>query len=386
MSPVASEPAAPAAGPRRSTPRLKVLVLIDSVSRVGGAERLALEQSTRLDRERFDVILCATRSATASAAAAARAAGVRVLSLERRRTLSPLAWLRLWRLLRREGVHVLHAHKFGSNVWGALVGRAARVPVVVAHEHSWAFEGDRVRRALDRHVVGRLADAVVAVSRQDAVRMVEVEGMPKGRVRLIPNGIAPLPESRRDVRKELGIPATAPVVGAVTLLRPEKAIEVLVEATAKLRSFPDVRLLIAGEGPSRPTLESLAADLGLAERALLLGERDDVPDVLRALDVTVICSDFEGTPLALLEYMAAGKAIVATRTGGIPDIIEDGVHGVLVPPRDAAATAAAIERLLADPEERARLGANARERRRREFDLETTIARIAALYEELLAR
>jgi glycosyltransferase involved in cell wall biosynthesis len=84
--------------------------------------------------------------------------------------------------------------------------------------------------------------------------------------------------------------------------------------------------------------------------------------------------------------MAAGKAIVATRTGGIPDIIEDGVHGVLVPPRDAAATAAAIERLLADPEERARLGANARERRRREFDLETTIARIAALYEELLAR
>jgi glycosyltransferase involved in cell wall biosynthesis len=365
---------------------VKVLVLIDSVSSVGGAERLALELSTRLDRERFDVTLCATRSATAGAEAAATAAGVRVLSLERRRTLSPVAWLRLWRLLRRDRIHVLHAHKFGSNVWGALVGTAARVPVVIAHEHSWAFAGDPVRRTLDRHVVGRLSDAVVAVSRPDAMRMVEVERMPRGRVRLIPNGITPAAESGRDVRAELGIPATAPVVGAVTLLRPEKALEVLVEAIARLRSFPDIRLVIAGEGPSRPALEALAADLGLAKSVLLLGERDDVPDVLRSLDVAVICSDFEGTPLALLEYMAAGKAIVATRTGGIPDIIEDGVHGVLVPPRDPPATAAAIERLLGDPSARVRLGAAARERRRREFDLETTVARIAALYEELLAR
>jgi glycosyltransferase involved in cell wall biosynthesis len=380
---VASASAARAAG----TPRRKVLLLIDSVSLFGGAERLVVETAIRIDPERFEVILCGTRAVAPDAAALVRSAGVRVLSLGRRRTFSPRAWAQLWRLLRRERVDVLHAHKFGSNVWGALVGKAARVPVIVAHEHSWAFEGEPLRRFLDRHVVGRLADAVVAVSKRDERRMIDDEGMPPRVVRLIPNGIPTLGEAHADVRAELGIDRGLPVVGTVTVLRPEKALDVLLEATARLRvREPRVRLLVAGDGPSRPALEALAQRLALGEAVDFLGERRDVPDVLRALDVTVICSDFEGSPLALLEYMAAGKAIVATSVGGIPGIIEDDVHGLLVPPQDAEALAHAIARLLGDEGLRARLGAAASQRQRREFDVDAVVAATEALYDELLSR
>ncbi len=346
-----------------------------------------VETAIRIDPERFEVILCGTRAVAPDAAALVRSAGVRVLSLGRRRTFSPRAWAQLWRLLRRERVDVLHAHKFGSNVWGALVGKAARVPVIVAHEHSWAFEGEPLRRFLDRHVVGRLADAVVAVSKRDERRMIDDEGMPPRVVRLIPNGIPTLGEAHADVRAELGIDRGLPVVGTVTVLRPEKALDVLLEATARLRvREPRVRLLVAGDGPSRPALEALAQRLALGEAVDFLGERRDVPDVLRALDVTVICSDFEGSPLALLEYMAAGKAIVATSVGGIPGIIEDDVHGLLVPPQDAEALAHAIARLLGDEGLRARLGAAASQRQRREFDVDAVVAATEALYDELLSR
>jgi glycosyltransferase involved in cell wall biosynthesis len=373
--------------------RLKVLTLVDRLGTHGGAERLAMQVAERLDPARFDRTLCASRfsaeerasDAVAPALAELEEAGVRFMGLDRRSRAQLWAWRPLVSLLRRERVDVLHAHKFGSNVWGVLLGRLARVPVVIAHEHSWSFEGQPLRRLIDRHLIARLSDAFIAVSREDRRRMIEIEGLTPEDVRFIPNGIPdPAQAAGRDVRGELGIGAADPVIGTVGFLVPLKALDVLVRAAELLApQFPGLRVLVAGDGEERPRLEALVRELGLTETVLLLGHRSDVPDLVASFDVAVCCSDSEGSPLSVLEYMEAAKPVVATRVGGVPDLIDDGVHGLLVERRDPAGLAEAVATLLRDPERARRIGERGRERRRREFAIDVMVRAFEDLYLEL---
>lgn len=376
--------------------RLRVLTLVDRLGTSGGGERLAMRIAMRLDPKRFESWYCASRwsedGPSSDAARAAvdelRAAGVRVHGLGRDSTLAVWSWWPLVRLLRDERIDVLHSHKFGSNVWAAALAPLARVPVLVAHEHTWSFEGQPLRRFLDRELIARSSEAFLAVSREDRRRMIDVERIPPDSVTLVPNGIDPVPAGDGErVRRELGIEAEVPVVGAVAVLRPQKALDVLLRAVAALTGkFPALRVLIAGEGPERAELEALAAELGVADRVTLLGQRSDVPDLLAALDMAVSSSSFEGTPLAMMEYMDAGLPVVATRVGGVPDLIDDGVHGLLVEPGDPGALAAAMGELLRDPERARAMGERGRERRRSEFSIEATVRRLERLYEDLAAR
>jgi glycosyltransferase involved in cell wall biosynthesis len=370
--------------------KLRVLTLLDVLAGEGGAERLAVRIALKLDPLRFDRIVVSTRYWRRVAFLdELRDAGIPVVQLERRSRADLLAWRRFWAVLRREHVDVVHAHKHGSNFWAAVLAPAAGVPVVVAHEHSWAFEGEPLRRLIDRQVIARRADAIVAVSEQDRRRMIEIEGIPAALIRTIPNGIPPLAPTGRDVRAELGIPPGAPVVGTVSLFRSEKALDLLVDAVALLRrDFPDLRALIAGDGPAekRAELEAHIASRGVRDAVVLLGRRSDIADVIASFDLAIICSDFEGCPLSVVEYMASGKAVVATRVGGLPALVEDGVSGLLVPPRDADALARAVGELLRDPERRAAMGEQGRERQRRDYDEGAMLRRFEDLYEELAAR
>ncbi len=282
---------------------------------------------------------------------------------------------------------MLHSHQFGSNFWASILGRMAGTPVVIAHEHNWSFEGQHMRRLLDRHVIAPRANAFLAVSRETQRGMIELEGIDPDRVRFVPLGIAtPAAAPRGDVRAELGIADQAPVIGTACTLRPEKALDVLVRAAAiLLDEFPDLRLLIAGEGPDRARIEALIGQLGVGETVTLLGGRGDIPDFLQALDVAVCSSDWEGSPLSVMEYMEAELPVVATRVGGIPDMISDGVEGVLVPPGQPEAIATAVAELLRNPDEAAEMGRRGQLRRREEFDLDVTARRIGDLYEELYA-
>lgn len=382
--------------PRTGRPR--VVTLIDLLSSHGGAEQLALDIATNLDPERFESIFCVSRWPTSPewqkrdtswrvAFERLEAAGVRFLPLRRRYKVDVAAWTRLERFLRRERVDVLHTHKFGSNVWGALVGTAARVPVMLAHEHTWSFEGQPMRRLLDRELVARAADRFIAVSREDRRRMTEIERIDPSRTLFIPNGVpAAPPPSGRDVRAELGIAPDVPVLGVVGLLRAQKAHHVLLQAAAELTGrWPELQVLIVGDGPERANLERLVAELNLQQTARFLGLRTDVPDVLRALNIAVCCSDFEGSPLSVLEYMGAALPVVATEVGGLPDLIEPGLNGLLVAPRDPPALAAALAELLSDPRRARAMGARGLERRMAEFDIGVIVGRLEDVYRELLA-
>jgi glycosyltransferase involved in cell wall biosynthesis len=366
--------------------KLRVLTLINTVSKIGGAERLVANLLFRLDSTRFERIVCTTRRPPGETFDdELRTAGVEIVSLDRGSRLDLAAWAPLISLLRREPVDIVHAHKHGANVWGVVLGRLLRVPVVIAHEHAWSWDGQHVRRFLDRELIARGADVVLAVSEDSRRRMIEEEGMDHRVVRLLPNGIPALaPPSGRNFRRELGIARDAPVLASVSVLRAQKALHVLIHAAARLApEFPGLKVVIAGRGEEEERLRALVRELALEETVWLVGQRNDVPDLLAALDVAVCCSDFEGSPLSVMEYMAAGLPVVATSVGGVPELIEHGVHGLLIDRGDPDALARAVASLLRNPALRAEMGARARERQRREFDIDATVRRLETVYEEL---
>ena len=375
--------------------RLRVVTLVDTATALGGGERVAMQVAIRLDPRRFESTVCASRlqedaltDAQRVAHEQLRSAGIRTVALGRSGRRDFAAWRPLLRLLRRERIDVLHAHMFGSNLWGTLIGRCALVPVIVAHEHGWAIETtSRFRRFVDREVIARWSDAFVTVSEETRRRMIDRGGIDARSIVLVRNGIPSPQGPADDLRSELGIARDAPVIGTVAVLRREKALDMLLRGAALLRSrFPDLRILLAGEGPERPGLERLRDSLGLGDAVVFLGFRADVPAVLATTDVAVFSSASEGSPLAVMEAMQAAVPIVATRVGGVPDLIEDGVQGILVPPGDPSALAAAIARALEDREAGAAMGMRARERARRDFDIEGTVRQVEQLYEDLYAR
>jgi glycosyltransferase involved in cell wall biosynthesis len=240
---------------------------------------------------------------------------------------------------------------------------------------------------MDRELIARGSNAFIAVSREDRRRMIELEKIDPETAIFVPNGIPALPApSGRSVREELGIGAGDPVVTTVGFLRQPKAMDVLIEGTAAIAPrFPGLKVLIVGEGADRPVYEALIDRLGVQGTVKLLGLRSDVPDLLAASDVAVLSTNSEGSPLSVMEYMDAGLPVVATRVGGIPDLIDDGVQGLLVEPQDPAGLGEAIARVLSDPAEARRMGEQGRERRRREFDIDVMVKNLENLYLELFA-
>lgn len=365
--------------------RLRVLTLLDRVG-VGGAERFAVGLATGLERDRFEPMICTSRPCPPPSSLGIPGTPVRHLPLARRSTADLAGWRPLIEFARREPVDVLHAHMHGSNVWGAVLGRLLGVPVIVATEHSWSYEGQPLRRALDRDVVARLSSTFVAISEADRTRMERVERIPPERTRLMPLGLVPRGASASSValRDELRIPEENRVVGVVCSLSPPKALHILLESLAVLRRHRPVDLVIAGDGPLREQLVERTGELGIRPNVHFLGSRSDVSTLLSGFDVFAMSSEREGTPIALLEAMDAGLPAVATAVGGIPDLLADGA-GMLTAPGDPEALAAGLERVLSDPTLGADLGRRARERVRRQFGFAATVRAWENLYAELYA-
>jgi len=361
-----------------------VLTVIDRAVDYGGAERFAVGLARHLPRERIDSWLCSTRSGDAELAREIVASGVPYVTLGRQAKWDVHRLGGLVTLLRRQRFDVVHGHMFGSNVWCSLLGRACGVPVVLAHEHTWSYSGNPLRMWLDGRVVGRLATRFIAVSSLDAERMVTLEHVPAEKVMVIPTAYIPRYGPKLDIRRELGLAPATPLVGVAAVLRPQKALSVLLEAHAQLLAkVENAHLVIAGDGECRGELENLARELGIAECVHLLGRRHDVEAIIGSLDVAALSSDYEGLPLFVFECMANGTPLVATDVGAIGDVVQSGVNGVLVPPRRPDALADALASLLVDRDRCAAL-ASAAAKNVGTYSIEASAKRFADLYEELV--
>jgi glycosyltransferase involved in cell wall biosynthesis len=229
---------------------------------------------------------------------------------------------------------------------GAVVTAVARRPLV-AHEHTFAGRS-RARTLGYRYVIGRRARRILCVSEFVAASLI-AEGVRPELLAVVPNGVpAGAALTREAAREQLGLDARTPAIGMVGRLRPEKRHDLALEAFSLLRRQGSSAILVlVGDGPMRPELEWQATRLGVAEHVRWTGERPNAGTLMRAFDVVVLCSEYEGMPLAALEALVAGVPVVATAVGGLPELLGGGV-GALVPPGSATALAEALAPILAD--------------------------------------
>jgi L-malate glycosyltransferase len=359
---------------------------------IGGTERQVVNLVKNHDRGHFDVHLACFRK-KGPLLHEIDAADV-ALSAYPITTLASLKTIwqqgRLVRYLRAHGVRVVHSFGFYANVFAIPAARLARVPVVVASIRDTGDHLTWLQKAMQKWVC-RAADHVLVNAL--AVRIVLVaQGFDPSRISVIQNGIDVSRYQERSgtkaVRRELGLPSAAPVVAVFARLNRLKGIEYFLEAAALLaKRFDEVRFLIVGDSISeayRDELERHAAGLGLADRVVFAGFRGDVPELLSEVSVSVLPSLSEGLSNVVLEAMAAGVPVVATAVGGTPEMVENGVTGLLVPPRDAVALAEAIGSLLADPSRARAIGGAGQERVTERFSLQATVRETELLYDRLL--
>jgi glycosyltransferase involved in cell wall biosynthesis len=370
--------ATPRVAPGR-TPPVRICFLIDELA-TAGTETQLLALIRHLDRREFAPSLCLLHGdSPASRALEPDDCPVRRLgvgSLCRPSTLMKLRCFARW--LRRERIEVLQAYFPDSGYFGMTAAWLAGVPHRIRTRNNIGHWLTPLHQIMGR-ALNRLTTATVANCRAARSALLEAESPPPDSVVVLENGV--------DLDRFLAVPPpsprppAAPCVGAVANLRPVKGIDVFIRAAARLTaSHPGIYLRVAGEGEARPGLERLATDLGVAGRCSLVGSTADIPDFLGRLDVAVLPSRAEGMSNAVLEYMAAGRPVVATAVGATPELIEHGVHGLLVPPDDDAGLAAAVARLIDDRALACRLAAAARRRAVERFSRGAMVRRFEEFY------
>jgi len=376
---------------------IKVLLLVDTLGS-GGAEKMVVDIATHLDRLRFQVHVCVTRS-DGSYRQQLDAAGIPTFVLGRRYRFEVHKFLSLLALLYRQRIDILHSHKFGSNVWGVLLGKLARVPIIIAHEHMSPMDYDKdpalnpqVRKLVTRSLA-TLADGIVTVSDADKNAFARLGVSPSKLVTIYPGreladfDVALSGNLPEDTRTGLSIDVKSPVVTVVARLVPQKGLDVFLRAAAQVsKSFTEVRFLVVGDGPLKNELERQSEAMGLSDQCIFTGFRRDIPVIFSVSQIAVLSSVFESLPAVAIEAMAARCPVVATRVGGVPEIVIDGKTGFLVPSGDPDCMAQAILKLLREPELARRMGEAGRRVAEKRFSMAAMIQQIETLYESLLVR
>lgn len=295
--------------------------------------------------------------------------------------------------LRTRNVQILHSHRYKEHLVSAVVARQRGIPFMVETVHGlqepqsgWRFFRHSLILQLDRWLARRIADRVICVSPEIAAKLRPL--VPNSRLVTILNGVEAdsvrTTLTREEAKVRLGIAPHHAVLGAVGRLEPVKKLDHFLRAAAEvLAVHPSCSFVLAGEGNERERLERLSRNLGMHDRAYFLGHRNDIYDVMRAMDMLVMPSEHEGLPMVLLEALSLGVAVVARDVGGIPEVIRDGETGVLVRSGDAGSLAAACLRVLKDEALRRKLAEAGARHVRENFSAERNADQVAQLYRNL---
>lgn len=370
---------------RTSSPLLRIAMMIESDG-PGGAEMMVLRLSQELRDRGHTVIPIGTSTGYGWLSGHFREALLAPEIFKLRGAIDPKGVRRLARLLQKYEIDVVHSHEFTMAVYGTASSMLLGLPHVITM-HGGLKACKALRRRIALRWAMRNSRHTVMVSRATQQQFAGELGVSQKRFTVVPNGVPVRVGNAVNVRKEFGITPTDCVLLAVGTLEVHKGHRVLLEALARAThaglSAP-WKLIIAGGrgGDQHESLLHLARACGLSDRVFIVVNRDDVPDLLAATDVFVIPSLWEGLPMALLEAMVAGKAIIASATAGIPEAIVDGREGILVPPGDVPALSEALQLMLTDPTGRKNFGEAAQLRARREFTAGVMTERYEELYRD----
>ncbi|WP_018874160.1 TIGR03088 family PEP-CTERM/XrtA system glycosyltransferase [Thioalkalivibrio sp. ALJ1] len=354
---------------------------------VGGLENILIELVRHLPREQFRHVIICIADYTAFSARVPE--DVPIHALHKTPGLGLGMFFRLWRLLRRLRPDIVHSSNLAA-LECQPVAALSGVPARVHAEHGWDMadlDGTNPKYRRLRRWLSPWVHRHVTVSAHLARYLTDVARIPTERVQHIVNGV----DTER-FTADLTAPSSAPecrVIGTVGRLAPVKDQVTLVQAFALLRArmpeqFPSLRLVLIGDGPEAGKLRALVAELGIEDQTSLPGNCSEMPEQLRELDLFVLPSLAEGIPVTVLEAMATGLPVVASRVGGLPELVEDGVNGTLISPGDAEALSVVLAAYVADPERARREGQAARQRAVETFGLPRMVDAYAALYQEVL--
>lgn len=366
---------------------LRAMFIITSMP-VGGAETLLVNLIRRLDRSRIVPELCCLKELGPLGEELACDVPAHYRLLRSKYDLA--VWGRLSWLLDARRIDAVVTVGAGDKMfWGRLSAWRAGVPVILSALHStgWPDGIGRLNRLLTP-----ITDGFIGVAPPHGRHLIEKERFPASKVFVIPNGVdvqrfAPRPAARRKLRDDLGLAPETPLVGIVAALRPEKNHRLFVEAAARVRSVrPDVHFVVVGDGPERPAIAQAIAEHGLQSCVHLLGTRSDTHELLAAWDAFALTSHNEANPVSILEALASGVPVVATRVGSVPETVIPGQTGFLAEPGDAEGIAEALLRLIADRPLAQRLGASGRELVEARWSLESMVEGYQLLMESIYER
>lgn len=367
---------------------------------IGGPATHVVQLATKLPESEFETLLITGREGQheASMVYLARRAGLSPLVIPE---LSPdiglrdgIALVRLVQEFRHWHPDIVHTHTAKAGTLGRLAARLAGVPAVVHTFHGHVLRGyfprplEELFRTIERGMA-LLTDRIVTLSPSLRADLIEMRIAPSSKIEVIPlgidfSGLVGPGGPRGYLRQELAIENLHPIIGTVGRLVSIKNQALFLRAARSMvDSGSQANFVIVGDGELRPSLESQARDLDLAGRVHFLGWREEMSPIYKGLDIFALTSNNEGTPLSLLEAMAAGLPVVATSVGGVPDVVTDGVNGLLVPPGDGEAMTESWRRILRDPARSQRMGERARQDVIGRFGLERMLEKMRALYKSI---
>ena len=383
--------------------RIKVLRIITRQN-IGGPAFQTILLTSHLDHNRFESILVKGSEGKDEGdmdelAKSKKIELIYVKELSREISLRKdlIAFWKLYRIIRREKPDIVHTHTAKAGTLGRFAARLAGVPIVVHTFHGNIFEGyfsslkSKLFLNIER-LLASLSSKVIAISHSQKQALLKYKICNPGRISCIPLGLELEPflnsEKKKGIfRKELNLDEGIPLIGIVARLVPIKGHIYFLEA-AKLVSqdFPSARFIVVGDGELRKKLMDLVTDLGIKDKVIFCGFRKNLADIYADLDIVVLSSLNEGLPVSIIEALTAKKAVVATEVGGVRDLVEHGVTGILVPKQDSKNLAQGILYLLKNPQECLKFGENGRKKVYPAFNYTRLVSDIEELYEDLVVK